>query len=185
MGKIIADIFLLLALPLVSFVGGAWIMAEMSNHQLVTRRLLETGQKPLNQRLGYGLAEVQRCWGALNKDAILAERRFLELDLVFPFVYGGAFVTSLLIAWALLSRPFNPLWFMAPVVITILADWVENLTQLNQIKRYLISGETGLDANWIRVASVATTVKWLFSSVITIFLLTLAGLIIARVFKSV
>jgi hypothetical protein len=67
---------------------------------------------------------------------------------------------------------------------TRLADWIENLTQLNQIKRYLIDGETALEANWIRVASVATTVKLPVFSGITIFLLTLTGLIIARAIRS-
>jgi len=183
MWKIIVDIILLLALPFISFIGGAWAMSKMSNHQLVTQRLQEAGLKPLNRRLGYDLSEVRRCWGALNKSAISAEQRFLELDLVFPFVYGGAFVASLLIAWVLLGRPFNPIWFMAPVAITILADWIENLTQLNQIKRYLNDGETALEANWIRVASVATTVKLLVFSGVTIFLLTLTVLIIARAIK--
>ena len=98
MGKIIVDIILLIALPLVSFIGGTWIMSRISNYQQVTQQLSETNQKPLYLRLGYSITDVQRCWGALSNNEILSEKRFLELDLIFPFVYGGAFAISLLMA---------------------------------------------------------------------------------------
>jgi hypothetical protein len=174
--KIIIEIIVLLALPLVSIIGGGWIMTVMSKRQPLI-------QKPLGQRIGYNISDVQQCWGVLDCKAILSEKRFLELDLVFPFVYGGAFTISLLIAWTSLNRPISPLWIMTPLAITILADWMENLAQLGQIKRYIINREIGLQSNWIRVASVATTVKWIFFGVVSMFLFTLVGMIFVRAFK--
>lgn len=80
----------------------------------------------------------------------------------FPFFYGAALATSLLILWALLGRSFNPGWVLAPVVITLLADWTENLVLLVQLRRYAESGARGLNAGWIQVASVATILKLVF-----------------------
>jgi hypothetical protein len=106
---------------------------------------------------------VSRHWAVLKETALLrAEQRFLELDLIFPFFYGAALATSLLIAWAALDRPFSPARLIAPVAITVLADWTENLVQLRQLSRYIDGGEAALQSGWIQLASVATVIKLVF-----------------------
>jgi len=118
---------IMLALPLTVFVSGVWIMAKISNRDYVTQPLRQSappeGQKPVQQRLGYDTSAVNHHWGALDNTALRRERRFLELDLVFPFLYGVALSASSLRTWATLGRPFHAAWLMAPVAITVLADW--------------------------------------------------------------
>ena len=77
----------------------------------------------MQQRLGYDTSAVNHHWGALDNTALRRERRFLELDLVFPFLYGVALSASSWRTWATLGRPFHAAWLMAPVAITVLADW--------------------------------------------------------------
>lgn len=189
MGILAIKAIFMIALPTVVFFGGAWIMSEMSDRERVMERLSQAAapadQKPLNQRLCYDVAAVHRHWGALDDTARHAERRFLELDLIFPFLYGVALATSLLMAWASLGRPFNPAWVLAPVVITLLADWTENLVQLGQIKRYIItSNETALQAGWIQVASTATMLKLLLFGGVSLLLLWLVALVLIRALRS-
>ncbi len=159
-----------LVLPIVVFFGGVWIMSVLTGRQSVQRRLAgvaDADRKPLNERFGYGLNDVDRHWDALANDprARSSEQRFLEMDLLFPFFYGAALAASLLMLWALLGRPFNPALLLAPVVITLLADWTENLIQIHQFGRYVDAGKQGLSEGWIRVASVATILKLGFFAV--------------------
>ena len=116
MSRIFLAVTGLLMLPVVVFVGGAWIMSAASGRQTVPN------QKPLNQRLGYDTEAVDRYWGALDPPARRAEQRFLELDLVFPVFYGTALAVSLLIASAMLGGPVHPVWLIVPVVLTVGAD---------------------------------------------------------------
>jgi hypothetical protein len=178
----------LLALPLAIFVGGAWMMGAISNRQEVQARLRAVAkaedQKPLNQRAWYDLADADRHWGALDSETRAAEQLFLELDLVFPFLYGAALATSLLLAWAALGRDFSPLWTVAPVIITVVADWTENLVQLGQLRAYARAGREALAAGWIQVASAATLVKLAFFGISSVLLVVLVGLIVARSFKA-
>ena len=157
-------------------------MTNLSGHKYVEelrKKLAGDDQKSLNLRfLGYDLEAVKRHWSMFESDklALQSEQRFLELDLVFPLLYGCAFAVSLLLAWTALGRPFNPVWIIAPVAITILADWAENLSHLNQLKRVDQMNSLGaLQKGWIQVASVATTVKIFFFGGLMLFL---AGLII-------
>jgi hypothetical protein len=145
---------LAIALPLVVFFGGVGIMASVGGRS--PGRAPDLG-KPLNQRWrGYGVEDVTRQWGDPAGPAIAVERRLLEIDLVFPFAYGGALAAGLLIAWAGLGRPFNPFWIIGLVALGMLADWTENLVQLAQLNRY---GVSALQPSWIAVASAATVVK--------------------------
>jgi hypothetical protein len=173
----------MLAIPVLAFLGGGWIVTKRSGREIVLEQIRKTNQKPLNQRLTYDKEAFRTYWSALDGAARQAEQRFLELDLVFPFLYGGALAASLLLAWAALGRPFNPAWLLAPVAITLLADWTENLVQFDQVHRYLAGGETALQADWVRIASIATTLKLLFFGGTSLFLVALVGRLLVRAFK--
>jgi hypothetical protein len=141
---------------------------------------------PLNLRLlGYDRQAVAEHWALLDTPAETAakrreaERKFLEIDLVFPFFYGGVFLAGLLLAWAWLGRPFAPGWLVAPVAVAAVADWIENLALLGQLRRWTGAGGGAsgavLDAGWIGVASAATIVKlWAVLATLAL-LLALAG----------
>ena len=183
----IADLILraifMIALPAAVLLGGVAIMTKVTHHQEVEERASSApnprDRKPLDQRFGYDAGAVDRYWGAVD-GALPTEQRFLEVDLVFPFLYGGALAASLLLAWSTLRRPFNPAWVMAPVLITVLADWTENLVQLAQLRRYSADGAHALQPPWIRVASAATSLKLLFLGVSSLLLLTLVAMVLLR-----
>jgi hypothetical protein len=86
-------------------------------------------------------------------------RRSLEIDLLFPFFYGAAFAGALLCAWVALGRPFHPAWLLAPVLIGVIADWIENLIQLGQLRLFKPGHAETLQPNWIQIASIATSLK--------------------------
>jgi hypothetical protein len=146
----------------------------------VSGRQTVNDQKPLNQRLGYDTKAVERYWGALDPPARRAEQRFLELDLVFPVFYGTALAVSLLTASAMLGGRVHATWLIAPVGVTVVADWAENLVQLDQLRNYIEAGEKGLAPGWINVASTATAVKLLFFSISSLALLALLVTLILR-----
>jgi hypothetical protein len=161
----------LFLLPVVVFFGGAQLMSAASRRQAVN------GQTPLNTRWrGYDTETVASYWGALDETGRRAEGRFLEFDLVFPTLYGGALAASLATASAMLGGPVHVAWLIAPVVVAMAADWVENLVQLEQLRKFVQSGKKGLAAGGIRLASAATMVKLLFSVIASLALL---GLLVA------
>ena len=149
-------ILLLFFLPIFVFGGGAWIASAVSGRHAVVE------QQPLNQRPGYDTKDVAQYWGALDSSGLRAEQRFLELDLVFPTLYGLALAVSLLTISAMLRSPIHTAWLIAPVVVTVVADWIENLVQLDQLRNFIESGEKGLSAGWIHLSSTVTIVKLLF-----------------------
>ncbi len=138
---------------------------------------------PLYARFGgYSTDEVKLYWQALYPDAIKEEKRFLYLDLLFPLFYGSTLLTSILLAWIRLGKPLSLIWFILPVVITMLSDWAENLIQLQQINRFPSLQELeNLETEWIRVASTATRFK-LYLFVISCLLLI--GMAISIVYNS-
>lgn len=167
MDNFVVKAVILLALPTVVFIGGVYIMSKLSAREQVTQRLVEQANPEdrtgLGLRIfGYDLGAVSRHWGALDPDTRKLERRFLELDLIFPFFYGGALAAALLLAWVALDRPFHPVWLILPVAITVVADWAENLVQLGQLRLFDVSGKDGLQSGWIQIASAATTTKLAF-----------------------
>jgi len=99
---------------------------------------------------------------------------------VFPFLYGAALAGALLLAWVALGRPFHPLWFISPVVITALADWTENIVQLSQLQRYVEKGKSGLEAPWVQTASIATVLKLVFFSGASLLLVCLVVWMVLR-----
>ncbi|HMH48691.1 MAG TPA: hypothetical protein VK548_00550 [Candidatus Acidoferrum sp.] len=172
MARLYLTVLVLFLLPAVVFKGGARLMSMVSGPHTVA------GQKPLNQRwLGYNAEAVAGYWKALGEAGRLAaEPRFLELDLVFPTLYGTAFAVSLLTASAKLGCPLHVAWVIAPVVVTVIADWVENLVQLDQLRDYIKSDKkdvTALDPKWIRLASTATSVKLIFFVISSLALIVL------------
>lgn len=167
MGGVILKAVLIVALPVAVFMGGSTLMARLSGRETVKQQLREKAEprdaKPLNLRTaGYDAGAAGRHWGALDAHARGIERRFMEMDLVFPLVYGAAFTAALLLAWGALGRPFHPAWLLAPVAVTLAADWTENLVQLGQLHRFGESGAAGLQPGRIQLASAATRVKLLF-----------------------
>jgi len=167
MDNFVVKAIVLLALPAAVFNGGAYVMSKLSGRPQVTQRLRDYAKAedrtPLGLRIGgYNLEAVSRHWGALDTATLKLERRALELDLVFPFFYGGALAAALLLAWAALNRPFDPVWLIVPVAITVVADWTENLLQLGQLRLFEASGKDGLRSGWIQIASTATTTKLAF-----------------------
>jgi hypothetical protein len=177
---------LVLLLPTVAFASGVRIMSSLSDRAYVVERLATAPAKdrpPLNQRPGYDLPAVGRHWGAMDAAALRLERRFLLLDLVFPLLYGGALVVSLLLAWDALGRSFYPLWVVLPVVAGMLADWTENVVHLCQLRRFVASGASGLQAGWIQVASAATILKLLLLAGSSLLLVTLTGIVLARLIR--
>ncbi|MEK6333505.1 MAG: hypothetical protein AABM67_01070 [Acidobacteriota bacterium] len=187
MGTLIVRAIALVAFPIIVFVGVGYLMGRLSDHGQVAQQLLkkfkdeeEKKRKPLGLRpFGYNLEAVTAYWGALDGKAKEAERLNLELDLVFPFIYGAAFAGSLLCAWVALGRPFHPVWILTPLFVEVVADWIENLIQLKQLK--LFTSNQALQTSWIQVASVATIFKyWLF-----LFSLALVvGLAVWMVYKN-
>lgn len=171
MANIFVTSVIAVALPVAALIGGGSLMA-----QVVPREA--TAEKPLLRRWrGYSVDEVRAYWSAFQRPGLVAERRFLEVDLVFPFIYGGAFLSSMLLLWAALGRSFSPAIPVATVAAMMVADWTENLVHLAQISK-LLDHEAGYDAlrrSWIALASTATSVKWVLigASAIAIVLLVI------------
>lgn len=115
---------------------------------------------PLNEKaFGYGKAAFRTFYKDLKADGRKVEKTFLELDLIFPFFYGGALAISLLLVWSMLGRPFNPAWIFVPVVLAVAADWTENLVHLGLTRNVPITGNFDPGAVWVGIASTATIVK--------------------------
>src|SRR5919109_1438067 len=177
--KIIISILQAIWLPAVAYVGAGLIMIIASRHTYVTKQLKEkatpNNRTQLNTRLqGYDTTDVAQLWGVLDRRALDSERRFLQLDLLFPLFYGGAFLVALWRVWRDLGKAFSPVWLIAPVALTVLADWTENLIQLAQLRLYLEKGNEGLQAGWIQIASAATIAKLVFFVGTLVLLICLA-----------
>ena len=185
MNNFVVKALVLLALPTVIIVGADLVIAKLSGRQQVKSRLRNlpaaADRRMLGMRLcGYDADEVSRHWGALAPDTFQPVRTALELDLIFPFFYGGAIAAALLAAWVALERPFPPVWLILPVAITMVADWTENFIQLGQLSRFEASGEAGLHRGWIQIASLATTTKLVFYFGSSLLLVGLVVWILAR-----
>jgi hypothetical protein len=161
-----------LALPVIAFHGGAWLLNKLSGRKQVPER-------PINKRFRYGKREVVEYWRAFQD--LGTEKRFLELDLVFPLLYIGALAVSMGLAWmARENHPFHLAWIVIPLAVTLIADWTENLVHLDQLKRFRSGGPAALDAGWIRIASTATALKLSFFGACWLLLLVLIALMFVR-----
>ena len=114
---------------------------------------------PLNLRWrGYSEKEALDYWTWLrNNDALVAEQRFLVVDLFFPFFYAGTMLTSVMLAWNWLNHSFDLKWVVIFIAIVVLADWTENLVHLHQLGQFVRNEP--MQAVWVQVASGATTIK--------------------------
>jgi hypothetical protein len=177
-------VVLLVALPIVAFAAGGALMKHHTGRRYVREVLdrnptkgpqgKEQTMKFLNVRVGgYDREAFRTYWNTLDAAARRNEERFLEWDLVFPFLYGGALAASMLMAWAALGRPVHPAWVLLPVLALVAADWTENLVQMGQIRRWNAGGDAALQAGWIAVASAATRLKWAFTAVSSLALVYL------------
>jgi hypothetical protein len=144
-------------------VGWAFLQEKLSGRRSVP------GQKPLFDRTtGYGVDQVIQYWSGLDADGLRAEKRFLIWDLFYPFIYGSALIVQLWTLGQVLGISID--WFVVPVAPLIVADWTENLFQLNQLERFV--KRTALSPERIRVASIGTIVKlWL----LRLFIALVAG----------
>jgi hypothetical protein len=171
-----ARVPVIILLPVAIFFAGTFLMGWLSNGKYIEKRLQQLpdckDRVPLNRRLlGYNAEALARHWKALDSAALKDQRRALEVDLVFPLVYGAAFLSSFLLAWVTIGRPFHFWWLMAPIVITILADWTENSFLLGQLRDFM-NGEP-LSGFYVHLASTGTTVKLVFFSGMLLFALVL------------
>jgi hypothetical protein len=154
----IVKTLLAVILPLAVFGGVGSLMAQRSGRKKALQDSHPPNPKPLNTRLSYAVDDVDDFWRALGADGLIAERRFLEFDLIFPALYGGALTASLL--WlALEGRSWLAIVGLALVVVGVVADWAENLIQLEQLRLYSRLGRPGLQPQAVRSASAATAVK--------------------------
>lgn len=169
---------LVVLLPIAVFLGTGYPMMHLTERDQF-RRTDAPHTVPLNFRPGgYNAADATAYWEWLGPPGRAAERRFLLVDLAFPLGYGGAMLASLLIAWAALGRPFRRAWLVTPVVIAVVADWVENLIHLRQLRAFMQSAL--VDATWLQVASLATSVKTASFYVATFMILALAAWMVAQ-----
>ena len=159
-----------LAIPMVAFHGGAWLINRLSGRKQVPER-------PINKRFRYGKREVVEYWRAFQD--LGPEKRFLELDLAFPLLYIGALAVSMIMAWRA-NHPFHLAWIVIPLAVTLLADWTENLVHLDQLKRFRAGGPAALDSGRIRIASTATALKLSFFIGCWLILLSLIALMFIR-----
>lgn len=168
------SIVLALAVPSICLFGGGALIEALSHRsraEELRKDLPKGDREPLFRRWrGYDREAVHRNWAPLHRGeparepartaARVAERTFYELDLVYPFVYGGGLAAGLLLCWATLGRPFDPLWLLAPVVLALLADWTENTATLRLLADYDADlGGASLAAATVRLASWATQAK--------------------------
>jgi hypothetical protein len=178
MPSALPKVLLMVAVPVVTFVGGAWLMGLASDRAYVGARLERNAEPrdrtPLNQRLRYDDEDVRRHWDALDARARAAERRFLLLDLAFPVLYGGAFLASFAIGARAAGIRGVPPWFIGVVAVTVLGDWVENVVHLAQLQHYTAGGGDALSAGAIGAASIATLVKLVCFTAASLTLVPLA-----------
>jgi hypothetical protein len=175
-------VLIVLGIPIALFISGGYLMMHITGRDQFPRTRVPTSV-PLNFRLsGYDSITASAYWEWLGPDGRLAERRFLEADLVFPFLYGGAMLASLLLAWTALGRAFDPTWLVIPVAITVLSDWIENLLHWHQLKHFL-QGEP-LQAQWIEIASIATSTKLVFFSISMLLILVLSTWLLIHAFAA-
>ena len=178
MGPVLCRVLFAIGIPLAVFAILGSLMMNLTGRDQFSQTA-DPASTPLNFRIsGYDKAGVRSYWTWLGSDGRIAERRFLLVDLAFPVAYGAGLLAGLFLAWAGAGRPFGMGWLVAPVVITVLADWTENLVHLAQLSRFVAGNP--LQAAWIKVASVATSTKMLFFIVATVLILVLCGLIMRR-----
>jgi fumarate reductase subunit C len=155
-------------IPIVSFIIGNLIIDQLAESKNV-RRVLRHSQiikdkLPLNFRIyGYNKSHASEYWRVLTSDesALKSEGKSLRLDFFFILLYGLTTIYSSWYLWNTLDKlkPLPIVLILLPIIITMIADCVENTTLLKQLEQFTKSGDEGLQYRSIRLASIATQVK--------------------------
>jgi hypothetical protein len=172
------SVIIVTLIPIVSFIIGNLVICQLAGLKNMSRVLSSSSiedKSLLNTRIyGYNKSHVLEYWNALACDemALNSERKSLRVDLFFPLLYGLTTIYSSWYLWNTLDKPkpLPILLFLLPMMITMIADWVENITLLKQLKQFTQNGDEGLQNRSIHLASIATQVK-LVSFVIAYLLL--------------
>ncbi len=175
----------LVVAPVSVIVGGGALMKACTGYAEVERQLAKSGKKADAQGLyarfgGYSAGEVATHWGLLEDTGFAIERRFQQADLLYPLYYGGALATALLLGRRRAGLSLAPLGVVSPVLSAMLADWAENLVQLRQLDLFEHGGAVALEANWVAVASAATSLKWASLGACLVWLMWVAWRVSAR-----
>jgi hypothetical protein len=169
---------LMVAVPVALFAAGGVFMMRATGRARFRQRRREPASRPLNFRIrGYNATAAADYWRWLGAEGLAAEIRFLRADMLFPLWYGATMLGALAAGWQALGRPFPGGLLFALVAITVLADWVENVVHLRQIRVFQAGRPP--HAGWIRIASVATALKLAFFWLSTLAILMLAGWVLA------
>jgi len=169
-----------LIFPVAVFLAVAKLQSSHSGRDAALAAANLSSRDTLNMRWHYDTADVDRFWGRLGSSGRVAEQRFLEEDLIFPTFYGGALALSLYWMLSMARLSWKRWLVLLPVVIGVVGDWTENLTQLDQLRNYIANGINGLDADAIFRSSLATDAKLSGVIVADILLLVLAWMAITR-----
>jgi hypothetical protein len=154
----IATALLLVAGPLALFMAGGIFMMRATGRARFRQRRNVAASVPLNFRFGgYDAAEASAYWQWLGPEGRAAEVRFLKADMVFPLWYGGSMLGSTWAGWLMLERPLSLLALALPLLVAIVADWIENAVHLRQLAAF--DAGRAPDRRSLRIASRATTTK--------------------------
>ena len=82
------------------------------------------------------------------------EIRTARLDLVLPTLFAAALMAGLWMSVTAAGRTGPPIWAIGLIVVGLVADWTEHLTQLR-----LLDAKLPLDGGVVKLASTATIVK--------------------------
>ncbi len=171
-----------IVLPIAVFFIGGYLMLNLTGRDAFPQTSAPESV-PLHFRIGsYTAEQVQAYWNWLGPEGRGAELRFLEVDLLFPVIYGGAILLALFIIRSGLARPLKPQWLVVPVGITMAADWVENLVHWQQLRRFL--KDEPVQAAWLQFASLATSTKIVFFTLSALLLVIMTLWRIIHLLKS-
>src|SRR5919198_4249113 len=172
--------FQALWLPVLVYVVYVGIMWVVSDQNYATKQWREKASRkdrtPLFARTrGYDADAVAHHWAALEHDprGLRSQRLFLQMDLFFPLFYGTALAVSIWRVWEAMGKTFFGGLPFAFLVLAMIADWTENLTQLSQLRRFAEAGKAGLQPQRIQIASIATTTKNVFLIITAVLLIFL------------
>lgn len=165
---------LLVVLPALLFIGGAVFMMRATGRARFRQRRNQPASEPPNLRFrGYDAADTMEYWEWLGPEGSRAELRFLRADMVFPFWYAGCLLASMYFALVALEHPLSSAVAVAPVAVAVVADWVENLIHIRQLRRFM--GGQPVQVGEIQLASLATSTKLLFFWGSTLIMVALAA----------
>jgi hypothetical protein len=158
---------LCMAFPIVIFLGGSQALTRVSGRA-------NARVKPLGERwYGYNERDVKEYLDALGEGGRVTETRYLALDLLFPFLYGGSLAASLIWLWTMNGRAFSPVFTITPVAVAMISDWTENVLQLHELSKYAKHTPAGLSSVCIGFASAATITKLAFTGISSLLVLAL------------